>query len=459
MGPNKFYDIHFHAMDLSHANLTAFVDRYINNEDELRALLKKVLRPHEKFLLSLLMPVLGIVFPYKTIAHFICKALKNESKVRNLLSFMETSVLYDFLIVEYYLRNVPKNHRHIIDQYNNINVGLKSYNKMILCPLIMDFGYSHLNNENFFYNIPPQKPVIAQIKDLFEAIHTYYTKDLTINPRVKDYTKFEIKDTTMEKSEKFFEIYPFMGINTANYSLKRIEYMLEKYFSKFSKTDTRDKRYKMLNDAMGTFDGDLSNKAKCKNIFAGIKLYPPLGFHPWPQDKPNDKGESEQQKVEFLYQYCIDKNIPIICHCSTGGFVADKLHRAYTDPNAAWAKVLADPRFETLKINFAHLGSDDDKWTAKILELALNPKHRVYADFSSNADSLDYYQKLNTQLSACNNNAIYDKIIYGSDFMINLLKVNSLNEYMLYFIKTMAFYDSQKHQFANKNPEEFLFGK
>ena len=126
MGPNKFYDIHFHAMDLSHANLTAFVDRYIKNEDELRALLKKVLRPHEKFLLSLLMPILGIVFPYKTIAHFICKALKNESKVRNLLSYMETSVLYYFLIVEHYLRNDPKSQMPIIDRFSNIDIGLRS---------------------------------------------------------------------------------------------------------------------------------------------------------------------------------------------------------------------------------------------------------------------------------------------------------------------------------------------
>jgi hypothetical protein len=452
MNSSKFYDVHFHVMDLSHANLTAIIDRYINNELEVKKILKKSIPRWKIILGSFVMPMLGLIVPYTFLAKRLTKLFRDQKKVRNLLSFMETTVLYDFLIVEYFLKNNHKDQKAIVSKENEFYVAGEKYNKIVLCPLIIDFGYPNIKNNDYFYNIPPQKPVTKQIRDLYKAIRAYYTKELIISESQDAIRKFEIKDKVFNKENELFEIYPFMGINTANYTLAEIQKMLEKYFSDFSKEDTKEIRYKKLYTAMGEFHGDLDNKEMCKNIFAGIKLYPPLGFNPWPDEK------DEKEKVEYLYQMCIEKNIPIITHCSTRGFVASPLHKELTNPNNKWEDVLNDQRFSNLKINFAHMGESDAEWTNKILTLATDSNHNIFADFSSVADSPEYYNKLKTQLAPFHNVGVDNKILYGSDFMINLLKVNSLNEYMGFFIVTDKLTDEQKNKFINANPENFLFG-
>lgn len=452
MKTNKFYDVHFHAMDLSHANITAFTDRFVNNKPAIKKALKKMMPYWLKVLGSLVMPVFGIVVPYSALAKKITKIIGGQSKVRNLLSFMETSVLYDFLIIEHFLKHEHNNVKAIVSENNEFYVAGNKFNKMVLCPLIMDFGYPKLENKDFYYNIPPQKPIKSQIEDLFKAIRTYYTKQITLHTGSNSSGKFEIDDKTFNKENELFEIYPFMGINTENYELSDIKEMLEKYFSDFSGEDTKEIRQQKLYAAMGEFDGDLRNEAQCKNIFAGIKLYPPLGFNPWPCN------EVEKEKVEYLYQVCIDKAIPIITHCSTGGFVASRDHKDLTNPSVKWNDVLSDERFSKLRIDFAHIGEDDATWTRRILELASNSEHNIYADFSSNGDTPEYYEKLKNQLKDVNDKRVYDKIMYGSDFMINLLKVNSLSEYMEYFMETGELSDEEKYKFINSNPENFLFG-
>lgn len=450
MKTNKFYDIHFHIMDLSHANITAFADRFINNESIIKKFLKKIIPIWGKILGSLFMPIVGTLLPYSFLAKWITKIISNQKNARNLLSFMETSVLYDFLIIEYFLKNNHKNQKAIVSKDNKFIVAGENYNKIVLCPLIMDFGYPNIRNKDFFYNIPPQKPIASQISDLYKSIKTYYTKQIVIDKN-SEIDKFKVKDKLFNKGDELFEIYPFMGINTENYTLEKIENMIEKYFSQFSKDDTKEIRYKKLYAAMGEFDGDIDDPEKCKNIFAGIKLYPPLGFNPWPEK------EEEKKKIEYLFQKCVEKNIPIITHCSTGGFVASPNHKELTNPNTKWSNVLKDERFSTLKIDFAHMGEDDENWTKEILRLASDSKHNIYADFSSNGNTPEYYTKLKQQIDK-SRDEVNNKIMYGSDFMINLLKVNSLNEYMEYFINTDKLSNEQKNKFINANPENFLFG-
>ena len=454
MGPNKFYDIHFHAMDLSHANITAFIDRFVNNEEEVKKYLKKYLPVWLKVIGSIFMPLFGPIVPYSLLSKLLSNKIQEESKVRNLLSFMETSVLYDFLIVEYFLKNSGNKNLQLVSEDNELDVAGKKYNKIVLCPLIMDFGYNYIKNSDCFYDIPPQKPVTSQIKDLMSAISTYYKKDISIGYDSNSVTEFKVTDTNIEKGDKLFEIFPFMSINTENYSIETIEKMLNKYFADFSKDDTKEVRYKKLYDAMGNFKGDLEDEENCKNIFAGIKLYPPLGFNPWPDDQ---EEKEKKEKVVLLYETCVDKNIPITTHCSPGGFLVKNKYRKYTNPSEYWEKVLADSRFSKLKINFAHMGGDKKNWVNKIFELALNPDHNIYTDFSCNGITGDYYEKLRNKIVTYEAQ-INDKILYGSDFMINLLKIKSLNEYMECFIESNYLTNNQKIKFINENPENFLFG-
>lgn len=453
MNTKKFYDIHFHAMDLSHANVTAFVNRLINEDNLLnRELIKELLKKNLGFwkkLLTFIIPFMPYSILSKKIYRAIHLGIKKEgfskklNKIRNLLSFMESSIMYDFLIVEYFLKK-----EKVVSKENQLSIGNKSYNKIVLCPLIMDFGYKNMNNENIFYNIPPQKPITSQIKDVFESINTYYNKEIDIINK-NGITKFNISQSTKDKSKKLFEIYPFMGINTQHYDYDEIDGMLNKYFGDFNKNDSSINRQEKLYKKMGEFDGNLENKENCKNIFAGIKLYPPLGFEPWPEDK------TEKAKVELLYEICIKRNIPITTHCSTGGFLVDDEFKEFTNPGNQWAKVLK--KYPNLKINFAHFGSGSEHWRQTIINHILEENSRVYTDFSCNIENDEYYKKLNKTISD-NSTILSDRILFGSDFMINLLWLESYNEYINYFKNTKHLDSEVRFKFSNTNSERFLFG-
>ncbi len=50
------------------------------------------------------------------------------------------------------------------------------------------------------------------------------------------------------------------------------------------------------------------------------------------------------------------------------------------------------------------------------------------------------------------------RILFGTDFMIHLLWLESYNEYLHDFISTEHLNEKTKDRFASKNTEEFLFG-
>ena len=72
-----------------------------------------------------------------------------------------------------------------------------------------------------------------------------------------------------------------------------------------------------------------------ERVFFGVKLYPPLGFDPWPQDT------NELKKVRYLYSFCEKNRVPIITHCDDQGFKGINPLEAwkFTDP-ASWKTVL-----------------------------------------------------------------------------------------------------------------------
>lgn len=426
MDTRRFYDIHFHIMDLSHTNITAYLKRLFG--------FKEIVKSAGRFIHDL----------FKSIIALNKKSEPSINKTRNLLSFMENSIKYDFLVVENYLKNKDI----FVNEVNEFKIEDEKFNKIVLCPLIMDFGYKSLNNDNVFYNIPPQKPITDQISDLFKSINYYYSKDLEIVNK-DGITKFNIKDYTGDKGSKLFEIYPFMGLNTKNYTYNQIEEMLNKYFADFSKKNTPEERWNLLYDKMGEFSGDLDNPKDCKNIFAGIKLYPPLGFEPWPEDK------KEKNKVELLYRTCIEKNIPLTVHCATGGFDVDKKSKFITDPGNQWAAVLN--AYPELKINFAHFGLGSNKWQETLINYMNREGSKVYSDISYLTREDKYYKKIGKLVKSSIGNRLKYRLLFGSDFLINLFHVDSYNYYLKLFSKTKHIDKGIKIRLSNKNSEDFLF--
>lgn len=479
MGTGRFYDVHFHCMDLSHPNLTAFIDRIVEgaviDSDDIKNIVKKL--KWARFVP--LPPVLLSCFSERIIrkAKKIIREkdlLKGAKKARNLLSFMENSIEFDFLIMEYFLKNKrPDGNTEFTPPVVNGNkfvIGDSAFNKIVICPLVIDFGYKNLTQTGVYYNIPPQKPVTRQVKDLFNAIHAYYHNNITITTLEgnmqtggKPLTKFALEKTGFNP-DKLFEIYPFFGITPDNYDYDSIAVMLKKYFSGFSRDDKPFERYYKLNSAMGRFDGELDNAEKCRNIFAGIKVYPPLGYDPWPDDCPecadNEKNgkpcDCNKAKVKLIYETCVGLNIPMITHCSNGGFKVSSDYLKFTSPSERWAEVLRN--YPGLKIDFAHFGSDDDSWTASIIEHILKVGSNVYTDFSCNTEDDIYYRELDNLIGNSDNpERLSERILFGTDFMINMLWTESYNSYLKCFMETDNF-KQIKLRFCRENAERFLFG-
>jgi hypothetical protein len=379
-------------------------------------------------------------------------------KAMRTITFFEIPLEYQFLVLDYYLKSEMK-----IKDKKQIMIGNKAYDKIVLCPLVIDFGRKGIS-EGLFYQYTPKTPVANQIGDLFYAIKTYYRFDVKVEDGKM---KLVERKNGLEESkhEKLFEIYPFMGIDTQNYDTwEDIETILDKYFKEFGKDDSETRREKLF-EKMGNLDCNMyrdnlngqTNKESTEYsfAFAGIKLYPQLGFDPYP------KNSKELDKVKKLYQYCIERRIPITTHCSDGGYKTGD-NDDLTSPLGRWGKVLKE--FKSLTLNFAHFGSQQDKedteWRKAIIELAKECPN-VYTDIACNDMSKEYYSELEETLTnKCNNEPekeLYKKVLYGSDFSINMLVTvsKSYNQCLETFIDAEL---SHQADLCERNPERFLFG-
>ncbi len=404
MGETRLYDVHCHAMNLSHPNLTAFLQRI-----------------NIPFAMAVFAPVVS-VFMGKTI-----------NRTRNLLSVMENDMGSFFLLMEADLKNHSGAWRSDTAG-KGLKVGGRLYEKIVLTPLMMDFGYKDMKDPGIFYGKPVQKPIVEQVTDLFNGIRKYLK----------------------ESPDKLLEIYPFLAINTQNYSLDQIRTMLDKYFSDYNGTYERLRRNY---DRLTGFDGNIETMGS--NFFSGVKLYPPLGFDPWPED-----SKAELDKVDYLYGYCQRHRIPVTVHCSDGGFVVGKARDAELRTNPKrWKKVLE--KYPQLRVNFAHMGKSSkfwkvltrDQWARQIFELVLK-YDEVYTDFSCCGFSEAFYASLKAMLEKYSDQQkekLMGRILFGSDFMINLLYIDSYSGYIDLFLQSPSFTHDEKHDFVYNNPERFLF--
>ena len=241
-------------------------------------------------------------------------------------------------------------------------------------------------------------------------------------------------------------------------------------------------------------------------FFCGIKVYPPLGYDPAPWARNIEKTKTLcehfktlktplsiintlqniknqfdlsdlEEKLIFVYANCVEKNIPITTHCSDGGFLSETTANTvkFTSPRR-WESVLE--LFPKLKLNFAHLGGGSFKagylkklrpidieaksWREKVYELATKYEN-VYTDFSCMCFDHFDYQILKKELDDWLSNHkseinLYDKILFGTDFSINLMfEAESYQEYVGNFTTQNVFSDLEMEKFCETNPKMFLF--
>lgn len=98
--------------------------------------------------------------------------------------------------------------------------------------------------------------------------------------------------------------------------------------------------------------------------FAGVKLYPPMGFKPIGNDgisfdhargRPNGGGAALDRELHRLYRYCNDNGVAIASHASRS-MGAGRGTENYAAP-WLWQPVLA--QYDRLHVNLAHFGGFD----------------------------------------------------------------------------------------------------
>lgn len=298
--------------------------------------------------------------------------------------------------------------------------------KMLAMPLLIDFSSPFRSSGKTYYTAKAEDRITPYVKATIRGIQEYYRK----------------------RPAGRFEFYPFLGINPVMHSQSFMENLITRYIN--------------TSHTMH-IDHKLPRKP-----FYGIKVYPPLFFSPWPED------DETLEKHRWLYSFCDKNRVPIITHADDQGFRGTTAEESWkrTDPEA-WRPVLEN--YPDLIISFAHFGKQyslasrhsvrsfsqryshhpDSPWFYSIISL-MKEYPGVYADLSFSGCTPEFYSSLCNYLEEeKERERIISRILFGSDFSVNLLKVESYTEYFSIF-EHSAFTDSEIEKILSENILRFM---
>lgn len=201
--------------------------------------------------------------------------------------------------------------------------------------------------------------------------------------------------------------------------------------------------------------------------FRGIKLYPPLGYAP-----------THEVLIERVYPFAVEKNLPVMSHCSRGGVRRKGLTRArahaYTRPQA-YETLLTD--FPDLRICLAHFGGEsdwrayareglppddatarDENWQVKIRDMIGSGQYpNLWTDISYTLfhfdDFIPFLRVFLTDESDEGEN-LRKRVLFGSDFYMT--RQEKLSEREVCFRLRNALGEEIFRQIAETNPAEWL---
>jgi predicted TIM-barrel fold metal-dependent hydrolase len=148
--------------------------------------------------------------------------------------------------------------------------------------------------------------------------------------------------------------------------------------------------------------------------FAGIKLYPSLGV------------SVTTSRMKRVFDYCLEKDLPILLHCNQGGFHESAASVEFCNPEH-WRAILKDR--PGLRVCFAHAGGTDQgvmkkdgpekgDWTHTIEEL-IEQYDQVYMDISYHTDQMLDEQHEKNYLAwlrkVLKDGKLKKRVIFGTD--------------------------------------------
>jgi len=180
---------------------------------------------------------------------------------------------------------------------------------------------------------------------------------------------------------------------------------------------------------------DLVSRAIKNHNFAGVKIYPPMGFFPYgnatspnyPTDAVRVDLKQLDERLNALYKLCKDLKVPVMAH-SNESMGRLPSHDILGGPEG-WSAVFSQSQNHGLKINLAHFGgeegggSGEDGWTAKFIDLMKQPgSEGIYGDLgfwyevvSKSGDAVERLKK-HLSIPLSNGETVADRVMFGSDW-------------------------------------------
>lgn len=437
---HAFFDSHMHAYNLSHPNMGGFLLRLVN--------IKTVVM----VFISIGLLIAALWWEHKGLSKLVINTsfgilivtllIVVSQKLTNFFRMMDSSIGPYLLNIEEDLVDLSVHKAG--KRY--ITYGDRYYDRFVLIPLMMHFTNDHRltrgRRTKKYYPIA-RKSIQEQTIDLIQGIQYYHEKSVY----------------------NLMRIYPFMGItlNSKNYDLAKLMALLDKYFGYFPDSN----RYNLMFDRHEAFKGDIESLRHL--CFSGIKVYPPMGFNPWP-DRFDFGNQDELDMAKYFYDFCMKRQIPLVTHCGGGGYlsVTKARYNEYAAPNTRWLRVLEE--YNDLRICFAHFGpklsvSQTDSWTNLIMDLIIDKRFpNVYTDISCRCFKQADFDKLRILVRRKADDAgvledeIWDYILYGTDFPMNIVKGGTYGSYVKAFLEA-DMPDALKDKLCNTNPRRFIFNE
>ncbi|MGI8842443.1 MAG: amidohydrolase family protein [Gemmatimonadaceae bacterium] len=185
--------------------------------------------------------------------------------------------------------------------------------------------------------------------------------------------------------------------------------------------------------------------------FVGVKLYPSLGY---------SVNTPEMRKV---FDYCMTMDLPVLVHCTDGGFYRDAGSIANSDPST-WEPVLDD--YPELRLCFGHCGGwrglvgggtpVADSWADLVIDMVRSFPN-VCADLSYHVDMMgggtleaDYFATLKALLA---DPTVSGRLLFGTDSWLVRLNITDAH-YWRYFEKQLT--PPEFRQITEDAPQRFL---
>lgn len=226
---------------------------------------------------------------------------------------------------------------------------------------------------------------------------------------------------------------------------------------------------------------EIVQQAIARHGCIGVKFYPPSGYRPFGNDESDlprrhvrpPSPEVLNRRMLALFEWCVDKDVPIFTHCTPGGFEAYPCAGLNCAPEY-WRRLLeSDARFKPLRLCFGHAGGDgwfaanqaewERSFAKGVAELCCNPDYpNLYCEVGILSDVHDPTARgrfaARVRALGGGQSPLLRRLLYGSDWHMLFMHAGYRDFFRDYqsFSRDAGFTDEQRDDFFGGNAARYL---